>query len=476
MKEDILPKIVLIVLPLILLLILFLIPDKKSIVIKNFENFECEEFIRIGDELNGINDKDIKSIENFEEIKKQITPNQTIFILSNNKIVRCKALENYVFEVEEKEYKLFFKPTNLERIVIKNAEKNKKLIEMLGYKNFILDGNKIILPKDYNLLNILSSEKKLYFYIEREFKIEENNTVKILNEEVPIEKLYELYDKVYISENNVTVKIYLFNQSNIKDISIQKSGNYFVNLTIKIDDSAYKNLIKNIENIPLKLIQLEKYYDAKLAIEYKNMKIFESFLPYKNYTHYISIFFEDNKHGENIKNIIVSNLIDKEDISIEENFNIFTPEKILLAILTLLTIYLIFRIKNLEILLYIPLIISSLIFIPFFSLLVFVFFTIHSIKFKKINYELLFLFIFSTIFLTYLFYGKVFISVFTFSLTLISLMLIEVFSREFKKYNFLILSIFVLFSLSLFFFNVLISFSILLSLFLRFFVKYLSYY
>ncbi|MEM5843611.1 MAG: hypothetical protein QXL97_02755, partial [Candidatus Aenigmatarchaeota archaeon] len=144
MKENILPKIVLIVLPLILLLILFLIPDKKSIVIKNFENFECEEFIRIGDELNGINDKDIKSIENFEEIKKQITPNQTIFILSNNKIVRCKALENYVFEVEEKEYKLFFKPTNLERIVIKNAEKNKKLIEMLGYKNFILDGNKII--------------------------------------------------------------------------------------------------------------------------------------------------------------------------------------------------------------------------------------------------------------------------------------------------------------------------------------------
>ncbi|MEM5806673.1 MAG: hypothetical protein QXO07_02895, partial [Candidatus Aenigmatarchaeota archaeon] len=167
MKEN-LSKILIVTLSLLIpLLILFLSKPTTEIIIKDFKNIECEEIIKIGSKISSINNIDIKTIEDFENAKKELRPNQTFFIILDNKIVRCNALENFEIEVIEIEKTTYFKPINLERIVLENNERNLKILNLLGYNYYLIDFDKIILPYDKKLYLLLTAPGKLDFYLDR---------------------------------------------------------------------------------------------------------------------------------------------------------------------------------------------------------------------------------------------------------------------------------------------------------------------
>ncbi|MEM5832687.1 MAG: hypothetical protein QXE43_00690 [Candidatus Aenigmatarchaeota archaeon] len=478
MKEN-LSKILIVTLSLLIpLLILFLSKPTTEIIIKDFKNIECDEIIKIGSKISSINNIDIKTIEDFENVKKELRPNQTFFIILDNKIVRCNALENFDIEVIEIEKTTYFKPINLERIVLENNERNLKILNLLGYNYYLIDFDKIILPYDKKLYLLLTAPGKLDFYLERNLE-KENETVKLMDKEIHINELYEIFDEVIIGEKNVTVRKYLFNQDFIEDFDFKIRYFYpvainFVNITFKINQNASKILLENLKEVPFRLIQLEKYYDAELVIKINNITILSYPLPYGNYENYISILITNLENPNELKKIIAAQLLKAEEIKTESYFKILKLDIVLVIIFLILFTFFFLKTKNLSLFYFLPYIILSFFFeltIPIFFSILF-FFTL--LNKKTIDFRLLFYTFVST--LLFLFYlQKIYFSFSILFLSLSFFVLINLFINRFKNFEAVSLLIYTSISLILFFSNSLISFSLLLVVFLYILSRSLYY-
>ncbi|MFH7903270.1 MAG: hypothetical protein QXQ19_02275 [Candidatus Aenigmatarchaeota archaeon] len=478
MKEN-LSKILILVLSLIIpLLFLFLSKPTTEIVIKDFRNVECEEIIRIGSKISSINNIDIKTIEDFENVKKELKPNQTFFIIVDNKIVRCTALKDFDIEVIEIEKTTYFKPINLERIVLENNEKNLKILNLLGYNYFLIDFDKIILPYDKKIYLLLTTPGKLDFYLERDLE-KENETVKLIDKELHINELYKIFDEVIIGEKNVTVRKYLFNQDFVEDFDFKIRYFYpvainFVNITFKISQNASKILLENLKEVPFKLVQLEKYYDAKLVIKINNITILSYPLPYRNYENYISVLLINLENPNELKKTIAIQVLKTDEIKIERYFKILKLDIIFLIAFLILFIFFFLKTKDLSLFYFLPFIILSLFFpltIPIFFSILFFFTFLNK---KTIDFRLIFYTFISTLF--FLFYlQKIYFSFSALFLSLSFFVLINLFINRFKNFEIIALLIYVSISLILFFSNSLVSFSLLLVAFLYILSKNLYY-
>lgn len=474
-------KLIVTIFPLSILLFLFIFfQPKKEIVIAGLSNVTCDEVLKIGMKIQSINGIIINSISDFEEIKSRIKENQTFFIFADNKIVKCKNISGIGFDLEEIETKVFYLPINFERIVVRDGKFLKNFLQYIGFNNFILDREEIILPLDNKLFRILSSKKNLEFYLERNLE-RENETVKILDKNIPINYLYEIFDSVVVSEKNVTVTKYLFNHEFIEDFEFKIKYIYplainFVNITFKINQTALKRLTESLKDVQLRLIQLEKYYDAKLVIKTENQVIFSFFLPYREYENEISVVLTNLENPNKVREILMMQLITPKEIRKENRFKLFEIDTTLLILLLSILIITKIKLKTSLIDFYsLPLIISSF-FFPFSYSLTLIFFNLlFFIRKRYIKFELLILTIFSLI-ISLIYLQKIYFSIFSFSISILSLIILEYFYIKFRKYEFFFFSVFSITSLLLFFFNSLISFSLILSLLLKFFVKFFPYF
>lgn len=474
MKPENLFKILLILLPLILMFssVFFLKPEKEF-VIANFKNIFCDDIIKEGMKIENINGFEIKSEEDFKLIKNKIKPNESFFIVSDGKIIKCKPENESVFDIKVVEKPYFYSSINLERIVINNTEKNRKILDTLGYKYYILDENQIILPFDQRLIELLSSDKDLRFYLEIDLE-RENDTVRFLDKTLNISDLYEIYDEVIISEKNVTAIKYLFNQEFIKDFDLKIRYFYplsisSVNLTFIINETASKKLKHYLESVPLRLIQLEKFYDAKLTIKTKNVTVLSYYLPYQTYENHISISLINVENPKKIKELIAIQLFNPIEISEEKTIRIFSIEYFILVFSILFLIIFSLKTKNFSFIYFIPLMISSLIFPIIFPLTLLIFTIIKTVIFRKVDYENLFFLLLSLIILN--FSMKTFVSIFTIFLTIFFFSIFDFFYNYFKKYEIITLFIFTFSALITFFFNPLISFSLFFPILSKIFEK-----
>lgn len=469
-------KYLLILLPLLILFLILLIRPSKEFVISKLENCQCDEIVKIGSIISSINNREITSLEDFENIKREIKPNQTFFIiLDDNKIIKCKAFDNFEIEIKETEKKMFLEPLNLKRFIIEKNEKNLKILNFLSHKNYIVDDNKIILPYDEKLYLLLTSKKNLDFYLERDLE-RENETVKILDKNVLISDLYEIFDEVIVGEKNVTVRKYLFNQNFVEDFDFKVRYLYptpisFANITFKINSTA-KDILKNyLKEIPLKLIRLEKYYDAKLIIRIKNVTIFDNYLPYSEYLDSISIEIINLENPEKLKEMLALQIFEVKKVEKEEYFKLFNIDKISFVLFLIVFVFIIYRTRNFIIFYFFGIIFSSFFFpfiLPIFLLTLFIILFIFK---RKFDVELIFFLLFTFI-LSSLYYQK---TSFSFTYFFLSILFSTIFlylgTFYNKKYENIIFAIFITSFLILFFSNTLISFSLFLTVFVNFLIK-----
>ncbi|MEM5830346.1 MAG: hypothetical protein QXL82_02450 [Candidatus Aenigmatarchaeota archaeon] len=479
MKE----KIIFSIIPLFLLaLIIFLSSflTKKEFIISEIRDLECDNLIPIGSKLDSINDKKIESKNDFENAINNLKINQSFFLIVENKIIRCVWKNNSKIDVIETITKPINYGTNLERLYIENTENNKKFLRYLGYSNFIEDGKYIILPYDNKLYLLSNLKYNISFFIERTLNIE-NNSVYVENRLVNLEDLHDLFDEVIITENNVTVRKFLFDQNALLDFDYRLAhltyiNVYYVTFFFKINENASKILNEHLQTIPIRLINFEKYYDAKLVIKVNNNVLLEFYLPYATFEERINITLINFKDYKNVVETFSQFFLSKSEIKKESNFRLFTFDVIILFIFSSFLSYLVIK-KKIEIfsmIIIFPLILSSFFFSLILSLSFLFAYIFLTFKTKRIAFDKLIIVIFSLLLSIY-YVNLTYFSMFFFFFSLLIYILIEVLLSKYYKLGGILEIVFGILALSTYFFNPMISFSLLISLFAIFYRRFLSY-
>jgi len=460
-------KIALLSLPLIILgLLLFLFKPSKYFVIDKISSINCEQPIISGTKLEYLNNKKIDSIEDFENAIKSLQPNQTFFLIVDNKIVRCLAGENFSLEIKEIQKEYFNFGINFNRILIENNEKTRKYLNYLGFNNYIYDSNWLVLPYDSNLINLLESSKnkKISFYYESELE-KNNESVTLGGKEMNINELKDLFDDVEIKDEKVIVRKLLFDENSIEDFSINVihltfvSG-YYVNLNFKINKTKINELNELLQITPIRLINLERFYNANFTIYFDNNKILDLPLPYTHYYNQINFTVFNLKNYQEIQKLVSANLLESYKFLEEKNqFKIFTSEIVLLIISILALSYYCVRYRDLEVF-KLLLVLIPFSFSPLVGILSIILLIVAEIPQRKVArmVDLATAAIISL--LLYLFINKTYFSIFLVSLSLIEMSAIEMFVRRIHVYKEFLFTFLGLISLLLYFFNPLISFSL----------------
>jgi len=475
-------KIVLFFLPTIILVLLLLtFKPTNYFVIDKVSSADCDQPILAGMKLEYLNNIEIKSHKDFENAIKSIEPNQTFFLIADGKIIRCFPKSNFSLEIKEVQRIYFSFGPNFERILIENNEKTRKYLNYLGINDYIYDLKWLILPYDSNLINLLESakSKKISFYYESELE-RSNDSVIIGGKEVNISNLNDMFDEIDIKNETVKVRKFLSDEKDLEDFSIKVihltfvSG-YYVNLYFKFNETKMKKLNDLLQITPIRLINLERFYNANFTIYLDNNKILDLPIPYTNYYNQINFTIFNLKNYQEIQKLVSANLLESYKVIEERNqFKIFTSEIVLIVILALVFSYYYVKYKDLE-----PLKILFAL-IPFsFSPLIAILSTILLIMIKTSQRKIpkIMDLVIATIIslLLYFFINKVYFSIFSFTLSLIAFLIINIITRKIHNYEELIFAIAGTLSLLLFFFNPLISFSLIVVFASIFYLKLIEW-
>ncbi|MEM5828040.1 MAG: hypothetical protein QW197_00850 [Candidatus Aenigmatarchaeota archaeon] len=476
-------KIIYSILPLILLLLLILtsnILTKKEFIISEAENLNCDNLISIGSKITSINDKYIESKKDFDNVINDLRVNQTFFIVADNKIIRCLWKNESKLDIVEVINKPIGFGINVERLYLENSEKNKKFLKYLGYSNFIEDDKYLILPYDSKLLLALSSKQNISFYIERILNVD-NESVIIENKKLGLDELKNLFDEVVFNENNVTVRKFLFNQNDLIDFNYKIThltyiNVYYVTFEFEIDENASKTLNEYLQTIPIRLINFEKYYDAKLLVKVDNNVLLDFYLPYTTFERKINITLINFEDYKKVVETFSQYFLSKSEIKEEFGFKLFFFDIVIILVSSLLTLYLIIKkkIEKSSMIIVSPLIFSSLFFSSLLFLSFLILYLIFTLKNRKLDLTRMLIVIISLIPVIY-YFNYVYFSIFFFFFSLLIYNISEFIALKYHKLRGILEILLGIVALSIYFFNPIISYSLLISVFAKVYREFYSY-
>ena len=314
-------KILFLLLPTILLVIFLLIfKPINYFVIDQISSVECDLPVLPGMKLEYLNNIEIKSLKDFENAMKSIEPNKTFFLIADGKIIRCFPHHNFSIEIKEIRKNYFVYGPNFERILIENNKKTRKYLSYLGFNNYIYDVNWLILPYDSSLVSLIeyAKNKTLSFYYEAELERKDDSAI-FGGKEINISDLKEIFDEIEIKNETVKVRKILFSEKDLDDFSIEVihlafvSG-YYVNLYFKVNETKMKELNNLLQLTPIRLINLEKFYNANFTVYVDSNKILDLPIPYTNCYNQINFTIFNMKNYHEIQKLISANLLESVKI------------------------------------------------------------------------------------------------------------------------------------------------------------------
>ena len=286
-------------------------------------------------------------VSNNEIVEEEVVSNNKIVeeeVVSNNKIVEEEVVSNNEI-VEEEEVVLNNKSVQEKKVHFENIEEEKSIDENTNIINNSnkdatvsesFDNKKIELEKEvFNLENILIDFNKLFQFIKKDNKVEENKP----EENKPINKLEE--NKVNINTEERITNIKNVNNNINKMINIQKNEKKdiikpinkeiiipekeynFFSLKINYQNIIYKiNAIKLVQSPDLNMLNLYKHEVPETNFINKSNL---SFQLENNNSSYLIVFMNQKILLNKINNnIVYTNLINKNSqiLKNKDNFKI----------------------------------------------------------------------------------------------------------------------------------------------------------
>ncbi len=348
---------------------------------------------------------------------------------------------------------------------------NTNLIKDLIIKNsltsYLID-KQIILPNS-TLVKYLINYKPIEFYIEK-YAYKENQTIYFENKNFTKDEFFEYLKSLNASEikeneNNITFLIFFANSKEFENIKINYQKEIgivrkkIVEINISLSQNQIEKLKKILENVSIKTIEFERYFDLYVVIKYDN-KTYKSLIPVSYLKNPKNLILKFENINEKELEIYLSNL-DAKFIKEEKYFKFVFPFYIYILIFVA-TLFLILKTKDFKIY---YLFSFFILFSPIFSFILLAILVIYLLKnfyYKKVVYVFVFFFISILIFIfeTYFSILTFLLSFFFFYLSLLN-----------RKYeNYLIFVLFFAF-LALYFYEPLISFALFISFLSLFFQK-----